>query len=78
MRRPSTIMAVEVDGSVGSFVPSAPVPLFSGQYDFSQDGNWAVGPDRQFVMIKSDPTTSRQFQVVLNWFEELKAKAGNE
>ncbi len=77
-RAGNTIMAVEVDGSVGSFVPSPPVPLFSGQYDFSQDGNWTVGPDRQFVMIKSDPTTSRQFQVVLNWFEELKAKAGNQ
>ncbi len=40
--------------------------------------NSAVGLDQQFVMIKSDPTTSRQFQVVWNWFEELKAKAGNE
>jgi hypothetical protein len=35
-----------------------------------------LGAER-FVMIRGDPTTTTQLQVVLNWNEELRAQAGN-
>ena len=57
-------------------VRSEPELLFSRPYNFFQDLNWTVRPDSQFVMIKSDPASSRQFRVVLNWFEELKERMG--
>lgn len=69
-RSGSTIMAVPVKTSP-AFSPGIPEPLFSGPYDFAQGGNWDVGPDGRFVMIRADPRTSRQFQVVPNWFEEI-------
>ncbi len=76
-RSGNTIMAVDVRTQPTFEVLGAPEALFSGPYDFTQVGNWGVGPGGQFVMIKSDPTTLRQFQVVLNWFEELRERAGN-
>ena len=76
-RSGSTIMAVDVRTQPTFEVLGAPEPLFSGTYDFTQTGNWGVGPGGQFVMIKSNPSTLRQFQVVLNWFEELRQRMGN-
>jgi hypothetical protein len=49
----------------------APRLLFSGAYDFSQDRNWSLGADGDFVMIKADPTKGRELRVVFNWFTEL-------
>jgi Tol biopolymer transport system component len=72
-RSGNTIMAVAVQATPTFSVTTAPTPLFSGPYDFTQTRNWAMGPNGQFVMIKSDPATTRQLQVVLNWFEEITA-----
>jgi hypothetical protein len=35
-------------------------------------GNWDVGPDDRIVLVESDPTTTREFQVVLNWFKAVQ------
>ena len=53
----------------------APQPLFSGDFDFSQDRNWTPSPDGTFIMIKADPTLGRQLRVVFNWFDELTGAA---
>ena len=76
-RTGNSIMAVNVRTSPVFEVLSEPITLFSSPYDFFQDGNWTVRPDGQFVMIRSDPTNSRQFRVVLNWFEDVKERVPN-
>ena len=76
-RSGNSIMAVNVRTSPLFEVLSEPITLFSIPYDFFQDGNWTVRPNGQFVMIRSDPTNSRQLRVVLNWFKELKDRVPN-
>lgn len=51
-----------------------PRRLFGGPYDFQQDDNWDVVPDGRFLMIMADPNAATQFLLVLNWFEELRAR----
>jgi hypothetical protein len=52
--------------------------LFQGEYEFgpfSASPNYDVHLDGQrFVMIKGDENqeASNQFNIILNWFEELK------
>ncbi len=58
----------------GSSVAQRPTELFSGPYDFTQGVNWDVAPDGRFLMVKADRATTRQFRVVLNWFDELRAR----
>jgi serine/threonine-protein kinase len=48
-----------------------PQLLFRAELDTTQDRNWDVGPSDRFVLVQSDPTTTREFQVVLNWFQTL-------
>ena len=75
-RRGNTIVAVPVRTASGFDVTGPPAELFSGAFDFTQEGNWDVMPDGRFLMVQGDPTTTRQLQVVLNWFEELQRMAG--
>jgi serine/threonine-protein kinase len=71
-RRGNSIMAVPVRGGPRFQVLGPAVELFTRPYDFTQSGNWTLGPNGRFLMIKGDPATTTRFQVVLNWFEELK------
>ena len=72
-RRGNSIMAVLVRTNPRFQVLGPAVELFSGPYDFTQTGNWTLGPGARFLMIKADPTTTTRFQVVLSWFTELTA-----
>ena len=73
-RRANSIMAVPVRTREQFQVLRPAVELFSGLYDFTQTGNWTLGPAGRFLMIKADPTTTTRFQVVLNWFRELTTR----
>ena len=48
--------------------------LFEGRFrTFGSLANFDVTPDgRRFVMIQEGPEVRTQFNVVLNWFDELK------
>jgi hypothetical protein len=35
----------------------------------------AVGPERKLFVLRADPGSSTQIDVVLNWLDELRAKA---
>ena len=72
------MMAVPVSAEA-VFSPGKPIELFEGRYAVDPFGNdmhnYDVAPDgRRFVMIKESEqeSASVQFNVVLNWFEELK------
>jgi hypothetical protein len=73
-RRGNTILAVPVLAGPQFRVKGPPVALFTRPYDFTQTGNWTLGPGGRFLMIKADPTTTTRFQVVLNWFEEIRTR----
>jgi serine/threonine-protein kinase len=76
------VMAVEIQRAprLGA---SAPVELFSAAYRRGGGGRgreYHVGPDGRFLMLKPMPVEDTTidappFVVVLNWFEELKARA---
>ena len=72
-RRGSAIMAVPLRAWTCFEVTGPAVQLFSGPYDFTQQGNWTAAPGGRLLMIKGDPAMSTRFQVVLNWYDELKA-----
>jgi hypothetical protein len=59
----------------GSFSVSRPKQLFEGSLE-QQQGPWEVAADGRFLMIRpsEEETSSRQINVVLNWFEELKQR----
>ncbi len=59
-----------------------PRVLFEGRYRVSSGGlnqNYDVAPNGQrFVMVRAAGELGPpQIRLVLNWFEELKAKVGN-
>ena len=59
------------------FEHAAPLVLFEGSYDFTPGMRaYDVTPDGQrFLMIKEDASSeSNEIHVVLNWFEELRAR----
>ena len=64
-------MAVSVSPG-GHFSVSRPRQLFEGA--FLQ--GWEVAPDGRFLMVRlsEEETSSRQINVVLNWFDELKQR----
>ncbi len=69
------MMAVDVlDGP--SFAIGEPEMLFADVYDNSGLFNYAAFPDGdRFLMIEPDPRGDRRhLEVILNWFEELKAR----
>ncbi len=53
--------------------------LFEGPYThWLWHSNYDIHPDgERFAMIKPAEEQSSRLVVVLNWFEELKAKVGN-
>ena len=76
-RRDSHVLAVQIDLASGS--PGIPSVALDGPYLPGRD-NYDVSPDGQrFLMIKPRPGVKkrREVTIVLNWFEELKAKVGN-
>jgi hypothetical protein len=75
-RRGNTIRAIPVRTGQQFQVLGPATELFSAPYDFTQTGNWTLGPNGRFLMIKADPSMTSRLQVVLNWFEELKGKNG--
>ena len=72
----ASVVSVAVDTSAESFVAGAPVTLFTGPFDTTQDNNYDVFPDgTHFVMVEADPDARpTRLQVVLNWSEELKRR----
>jgi len=75
------MMAVDI-AVEPSFRAGTPRMLFEGKYavrDALPETNFDISPDGQrFLMIKNPELTTQsapaQINVVLNWFEELKAK----
>ena len=82
-RQDEQMMVVSIEQGA-ALAPGAPRVLFTAPYTFGvlYRGNpsYDVSPDGRFLMIRSeaDDTMSPRLHVVLNWFEELKAKVGNE
>jgi len=79
--RGDAMMAVEVNTDP-AFSASTPHKLFEGKFAWERILNYDVAPDgKRFVLIKPQGGggASQELRVVLNWFEELKAKvpAGN-
>ncbi len=70
-RRRDYIMVVEIDIAPEISV-SQPEIFLRAEMDTTQMGNWDVGPDDRIVVVESDPTTTREFQVVLNWFKAVQ------
>jgi hypothetical protein len=77
-RKGGSVMAVDMDVARGR--SGRPVALFAGaypdspgwtrprSYDVSRDGE-------RFLLLKRPPATSRpRINIVLNWFDELRAK----
>ncbi len=80
-RQGDELMAVEI--TLEPFTAGKPTMLFEGRYDRSYvaGANYDVTPDGQrFVFIKSsaEELAVTQLNVVLNWFEELKAVTSDE
>ena len=79
-RSGTQMIAVEIE-SGAELTAGAPMLLFEGDFladDFSR--NYDVTADgEQFIMVADDPdATEPHIEVVLNWFEELQARAPRE
>jgi Tol biopolymer transport system component len=87
-RHDSKLLAVKIDQTASSLAVGAPTRVFDDPYRLDTGGtrggmaNYDVSPDgRRFVMVEEPrPTTSAgtepvRLQVIVNWFEELKARA---
>ena len=83
-RRGGAVMAVPVD-TKSTFSAGKPRMLFQGMYvtGTGQSPAWDISPDgKRFLMIKRLVSTAaapaagvpRKINIVLNWFEELKAR----
>ena len=69
------VVAIETDPVFTSGVPRF---LFQWRFQAGLPYHYDVTPDgKQFVMITGDQEPLVELNVVLNWFEELKAKVGN-
>ena len=81
-RHEEQMMVVSIEEGAG-FAPGTPRVLFTAPYPFGAvyrgNPSYDVSPDGRFLMIRSDAedTMSPRLHVVLNFFEELKAKVGN-
>jgi serine/threonine-protein kinase len=77
--RGNQMVAVRIDPASGR--PGAETVLFAGSYRYERGPwtNYDVTADGQrFLVVKERPGAEpREIVVVLNWFEELKAKIGN-
>jgi len=71
--REQAVMRVYVD-TEPSFSASASETLFEGPYVFNVRA-WDIAPEgERFIMVKRDTTVAGTAHVVLNWFQELKAR----
>jgi serine/threonine-protein kinase len=76
------MMVVSIDDGA-MLVPETPRVLFTVSREFVWAGygnpNYDVSPEGRFLMVRTETgdTTSQRLRVVLNFFEELKAKVGN-
>ncbi len=69
---------IMVSRNTGPLTFSEPELLFiAPDLDVTQQQNWDAGPDGQFVLVLSDPTTTSEFQVVTNWFNVLTTQGEN-
>ena len=78
-RNTSKMMVAEIINQP-AFKAGKPRLLFEGRYEnLSWEANYDVSPDGQkFLMLKSlDDTPPNQINIVLNWYEELKHRAGS-
>ena len=78
-RNDTHLMAVAVEPD-GEFRASKPRALFStaGYLADGLHASYAVGPDDQsFYFVRQASGAGTRLVMVLNWFEELKAKMGN-
>jgi hypothetical protein len=71
-RAGTRIMAVSIRSGASFETTGPPRELFGGSFDFFQDGNWDVGPDGRFVLVRGDPVSRGQLMMVVNWFEEVR------
>ena len=76
------VMGVTVE-TEPTFSPGIPEPVIEGDYVYApgQGRNWDISPDGQrFLMLKNvgesgaEAPAAPQINVVINWFEELKAR----
>jgi eukaryotic-like serine/threonine-protein kinase len=80
-REGNKMMAVEVT-TRPSFSTGTPTSLFAGQYvhrSSLRPADYDISPDGgRFLMVQASPQgpSANQINVVLNWFEELKARVG--
>jgi hypothetical protein len=75
-RRGDTWLTVSVTESTG-FKVGKPTPLFESRYETIEGArNYDVSPGGEtFVAVRSEGTPeSKQFNVVLNWFSELRSR----
>jgi Tol biopolymer transport system component len=78
-RNTSKMMVAEIINQP-AFKAGKPRLLFEGRYEnLSWEPNYDVSPDGQkFLMLKSlDDTPPNQINIVLNWYEELRHRAGS-
>jgi serine/threonine-protein kinase len=68
----TTIMAAAVQTAPRFSVVGAPREITDRASGFT--GWWDVAPDGRLLLVHGDRRTTRQFQVVFNWFEEIRAK----
>ena len=78
-RNGKNFMKVEIKVVNSRLVPSLPQQLFKDEYlrsKFPHSRNYDIGKDGRFLMIR--PAEKRaavtKFTLIVNWFEELKAK----
>ena len=76
-RNGNSILTVPVRTLPSFEVVGEPETLFIRPYNFFQEANWTSRPQGDFVMIRSDPTSSGQIQYVQNWFTELCERMGD-
>ena len=75
-RNGAAMMRIAIDSS-DSFVHGTPEVLFEGRYYAGQGRSYDVAPDGRFLMLKATDDGAAgvtEIQVVVNWFEELKAR----
>ena len=68
----TTIMAATVRTTPGFALEGSPREVGNGTSGFT--GWWDVARDGRVLVVRADRRTTRQFQVVFNWFDEIRAK----
>ena len=75
-RRSYQLFAVPVTTG-SSFEAGNPEQLFEGRFEVAPGGNqnYDVAPDGRFLMLRNERgAASTQLNIILHWFEELKAR----